>query len=256
MQQDKMSGEEMKSYYLRLHREAIARNSQESLSAVIDISQNRWVNSFTDYAHRLGMKRAFKILTREFGPLDGRAVLDLGCGRGRWSKEYAGRGASVTGADISPEAISLVAREMPQHHFVCGDVADLGFPPESFDVVNSVTVLQHMPHEKQQLALSHAAQWTKPGGFLVLLENIGPINSLHVFPHLTGEWIRMAEAAGWKPLQSWGSNFEVPLRVVANIRGRFRENGVRTDKTSSDNRRGKNDRTTDLLSSHGVPSFL
>jgi len=42
-------------------------------------------------------------------------VLDLGCGRGRWSKEYAARGARVTGVDISQEAISMLERFYLKH---------------------------------------------------------------------------------------------------------------------------------------------
>lgn len=72
MPEPKMSAEEMKSYYLRVHQQAIARNRREALSAVTDISTNRWVNSFTDYAHRLGMKRVFKVLADEWGSLTGR----------------------------------------------------------------------------------------------------------------------------------------------------------------------------------------
>lgn len=212
-----MSAEQMKSYYLRLHQEAIARNRQNALGAVIDISQNKWVNRFTDYAHRLGMKHVFKVLADKYGSWTGRSVLDLGCGRGRWTKEYSARGATVTGVDISPEAISLLAKELPQHHFLCQDITALSFPSESFDIVNSVTVLQHMPQEKQQFALSHASQWIKASGYLVLLENVVGFDAPHVFPHRTDEWIKMVEATGLKCSYCWGSNYEVLFRVEASI---------------------------------------
>ena len=216
MRETKMSAEEMKSYYRQLHQEAIARDRHEDLSAVIDITANRWVNSFTDYAHRLGMKRAFSFLKDEWGSLAGRTVLDLGCGRGRWSKEYAAREARVTGVDISPDAVNLLGAEMPQHQFICQDIPALKFPPESFDVVSSVTVVQHLPLEKQLLAFSLAAQWIKPGGYFVLLENIMGFDAPHVFPHRTDEWIRMVEATGLKLRHCWGSNFEVLFRVEAS----------------------------------------
>lgn len=229
MPETKMSAEQMKSYYLRLHQQSIARSRQEELSAVIDISANRWVNSFTDYAHRLGMKHVFKVLAEEWGLLTGRSVLDLGCGRGRWSKEYAARGAKVIGVDISPDAISLVADELPQHQFICQDIPALSLPPESFDVVNSVTVVQHMPQEKQQLVFCLASQWIKPGGFLVLLENVMGFDAPHVFPHRTDEWIKMVEAAGLKCTYCWGSNYEVLFRAEANILRLLRGNKLSGD---------------------------
>src|ERR1700690_3569918 len=111
----KMSAEEMSDYYLHLHQEAVRRDRGDFLAAVIGPDAKMVVNRFTDFAHRLGMKRAFSVLENQCGSLSNRSVLDVGCGRGRWSKEFAARGARVTGVDISPEAISLLATEMPQH---------------------------------------------------------------------------------------------------------------------------------------------
>jgi SAM-dependent methyltransferase len=175
------------------------------------------------------MKRVFKVLADDWGSLTGRTVLDLGCGRGRWSKEYAVRGARVTGVDISPDAISLLAEEMPQHQFICQDIPALSFPWESFDVVSSVTVMQHMPQEKQEFAFSLSAQWIKPGGYLVLLENVMGFDAPHVFPHRTAEWIRMVEATGLKRTACWGSNFEVLFRVEARIMRQLRGNNSSRD---------------------------
>lgn len=214
MSESKMSAEEMKRYYVRVHQQAIARDEREQLSAVTDVLGNKWVNRFTDYAHRLGMKRVFAELAQRWGSLAERSVLDLGCGRGRWSKDYAARGAMVTGVDISPDAVSLLAAEMPQHRFICQDISALTFPPESFDLVNSVTVLQHLPEPQQQAALTLASQWIKRGGYLVLLENTAAFDAPHVFPHRADEWIRMVESTGLKCRYCWDSNFEVLFKLM------------------------------------------
>ena len=206
---DKMSDLEMAQYYVEAHRRALARDQDDRLEAVIASGENRWVIRFKDFAHRLGMKKAFASLEDEMGSLRGRSVLDLGCGRGRWTREYASRGALVTGVDISPDAIQLVAREQPQYRFLCGDVASLEFADESFDIVNSVTVLQHMPDARQRTVLGRIGAWLKPGGRLVLLESLVGFGAPHVFPHSTDEWIAMAETAGLKRTSCWGSNFEV-----------------------------------------------
>src|SRR5262249_1064557 len=153
------------------------RNKEDRLDAVIRSGAAPWVNRFTDHAHRLAMKNAFARLEAQWGSLANRSVLDVGCGRGRWSREYASREAGVTGVDISPDAIEILANEMPQHRFLCADIAALEFPDQSFDTVNSVTVLQHMPQANQQADL----QWLKPGGTLVLLENIVDFSAPHVF---------------------------------------------------------------------------
>jgi SAM-dependent methyltransferase len=175
------------------------------------------VNRFADFAHRLGMKRAFASLEGQWGSLANRSVLDLGCGRGRWSREYASRGAHVTGVDISPDAIDLLAKEMPEHRFLCADIVALRFPDTSFDIVNSVTVLQHVPEANQRTALSLISQWLKPGGTLVLLDNVVAFGAPHVFPHRTDEWVGMVEAAGLTPTSIWSSNFEPLFRLASNL---------------------------------------
>jgi len=227
MSRTKMSADEMTRYYTRAHQEALRRDRQDALSAVIAPDASLWVNRFTDFAHRLGMRKVFAVLESEWGSLAKRSVLDLGCGRGRWSKEYAARGAVVTGVDISQEAINILAGEMPQHRFIAQDVTALSFPDGNFDVVNSVTVLQHMPEWKQRIALSLAARWVKCGGYLVLFENILGFDAPHVFPHRTDEWIAMVEGNGLKCAYSWGSNFEVLFRMEGSVSRLLRRNGVR-----------------------------
>lgn len=219
-----MSAEEMTLYYTCVHQQVLKRDRSDSLSAVIGPNASAWMNRLTDFAHRLGMKRAFRVLDGEWGSLAKRSVLDVGCGRGRWSKEYAARGAAVTGVDISAEAISILSDELPQHRFIARDIAELNLPDESFDVVNSVTVLQHMPEWKQRIALSQAARCLRLGGYLVLFENILAFDVPHVFPHPTGEWIKMAEATGLRCTHCWGSNFEVLFRMESFVSRLLRGN--------------------------------
>ena len=89
-----------KSYWIELHREGIRNNDQ--LSPVCYPDESGMLNRLYDFGHRMGMREVFKRL----GDLKGKRVLDIGCGRGRWSKEFAGRGAEVLGVDWSREAIN------------------------------------------------------------------------------------------------------------------------------------------------------
>ena len=226
MRKTKMSAEEISDYYRRVHQEALLRDADDSLGPVIGPNASDLVNRFTDFAHRLGMRRAFGFIEREWGSFVGRAVLDLGCGRGRWAKEYSSRGAEVTGADISLDAISWLTTEMPQHHFISRDIAALEFPDQSFDVVNSVTVMQHMPHWKQHVTLGLISRWVKRCGYVVLLENILALDEPHVFPHSSEKWIEMAQATGLECVYCCGSNFEVLFRVQGYISHRVCVSGT------------------------------
>jgi SAM-dependent methyltransferase len=221
MQQKKLSPDEMAAYYKQVHRYSLAQSPDDELDPVMRPGGTRWANRFRDYAHRLGMKKAFAYLESQWGSLSNRSVLDLGCGRGRWVREYSSRGAQVTGVDISPEAIELIAKEIPQHRFLCQDIARLTVPASTFDVVNSVTVLQHLPEKAQRTLLPLIEKSLKPGGYLVLLENLVDY-SVHVYSHPMSEWVDMVRATGLKLSWSAGSNFEVLLRGLSSLANTFR----------------------------------
>ena len=213
----KMSAQQMRDYYRRVHAGAFARGEDE-FSPVIHPGEAGLVNRFADLGHRQGMRNAFAFLEDRWGPLTGRAVLDLGCGRGRWSSAYASRGAAVTGVDISSEAIARLSAQMPQHTFLAADIAALDLPGGSFDVVNSVTVLQHMPEEQQRAVFRHIGEWLRPEGYLVMLENIADFHAPHVFPHAPEEWVAMGEAAGLQLRARWGSNHDLLFRMLSAVR--------------------------------------
>jgi SAM-dependent methyltransferase len=204
----------MAEYYRNIHRKWVETDPNDSLAPVTCPDEPRWVNYSVSFAHQLGVGKAFAFLRSNLGSLRGRSVLDLGCGRGRWTKKYASLGCRVTGVDFSLEAVNLLARELPEHRFLCQDISKLNVPNESFDIANSVTVLQHMPEELQREAIKHTAGALKKGGYLVLLENTVDFESAVVFPHRPKEWISMAEASGLTLCGSWGSNYEVLFRVA------------------------------------------
>lgn len=223
--QRKLSPEEMAEYYRGVHRASQARDSSDELDAVIHPGAGEWINRFTDYAHRLGMEHAFRYLRRQFGTLEGREVLDIGCGRGRWVREYAARGAHVTGVDIAPDAIERLRTQFPGHEFRCLNLTTAALPDAHYDVVNSVTVVQHIPEREQAAVLRSLAQALKPGGFLVLLENVAGFDAPHVFPHKRDDWVAMAEAAGLKLCADWPSNFELLLEWSSRAAGALRSGG-------------------------------
>jgi ubiquinone/menaquinone biosynthesis C-methylase UbiE len=83
------------------------------------------------------------------GPVDGRAILDVGTGTGRAALSLARRGARVTGVDASAEMLR-VAKERAAASglsltFDVGDAHRLGFPDRSFCAAVSLRVLMHTP---------------------------------------------------------------------------------------------------------------
>jgi SAM-dependent methyltransferase len=232
MPQRKLNAAEVAEWFRQTHLEALARNPEDRLDPVINPGGNAWVNRFVDYAHRLGMQKAFAHLKAESGTLRGRTVLDLGCGRGRWVREYASRGAKVTGVDISPEAVGFLCAELPEHQFLCQDLTRLAIPASSFDIVNSVTVLQHLPEAGQRMVLPLIKASLKPGGYFVLLENVVDSSPI-VFAHSLSKWIQLVEATGLLLTWNSGSNYEVIFRIYSRILKALTRQGIQSEEASN-----------------------
>ena len=81
--------------------------------------------------------------------LAGKRVLDLGCGMGRISLQFARYGAEVYGTDISEEMIRLARLNLvhvPRLHFRVGDGVSLeSYPDGFFDVAWSYITFRHIP---------------------------------------------------------------------------------------------------------------
>jgi ubiquinone/menaquinone biosynthesis C-methylase UbiE len=89
------------------------------------------------------------------GDVHGMNVLDVGCGNGYFAREMAGRGARVTGIDISPRMIEYATRQesltpLGIDYYVL-DAATLpaAFVLQSFDMATSCLALQDMPNVEE-----------------------------------------------------------------------------------------------------------
>jgi phthiocerol/phenolphthiocerol synthesis type-I polyketide synthase E len=89
-------------------------------------------------------KNGVKLVLELIGdcPVDGKRILDVGCGRGGtiWTLKEFFRPATLTGLDMSSAAIAFdrEAHGDERTTFVEGDAENLPFPDGSFDVVTNV----------------------------------------------------------------------------------------------------------------------
>ena len=105
---------------------------------------------------------ALEGLARELPPEA--AVLDLGCGAGVPVTRWLARRFAVTGVDISARQLELARRHVPAARFLRADMADLSFPPESFDAVVAFHSIIHVPRAEHPALLDGIQRWLKPGG--------------------------------------------------------------------------------------------
>jgi 2-polyprenyl-3-methyl-5-hydroxy-6-metoxy-1,4-benzoquinol methylase len=113
-------------------------------------SRESKVASWINWHVRRGIYDRFDIAIRESGDVQGKRVLDVGCGSGRYMIEYAHRGAQkVVGLDFSPQMLSLAralaAQEGVQERceFLEADFRRSEFQ-ERFDVVLAMGVFDYL----------------------------------------------------------------------------------------------------------------
>jgi SAM-dependent methyltransferase len=77
------------------------------------------------------------------GSLEGRSLLDAGCGSGQAIADAGRRGAIVTGVDATPELLDVARQRTPTADLRVGDIQELPFGDAAFDVVTAFNSIQY-----------------------------------------------------------------------------------------------------------------
>jgi 2-polyprenyl-6-hydroxyphenyl methylase / 3-demethylubiquinone-9 3-methyltransferase len=107
------------------------------------------------------------ILTTQHGrDLSQVRLLDIGCGGGVLTEEFAQMGCRATGIDVSPESVAVAKAHAAvtglSIDYGVGSATSLSFDENSFDAVSCCDVLEHIRNWKQVIA--EAGRVLKPGG--------------------------------------------------------------------------------------------
>jgi SAM-dependent methyltransferase len=105
------------------------------------------------------------------GPVEGRSVLDVGCGDGTLVLAFRAAGAAIAaGCDPDASMIAKAAESAPDKGvrtaFLRGRIENLPFRDRTFDIVTAVTVLNFVPERVR--AVQEMARVLKPGGRAVI----------------------------------------------------------------------------------------
>lgn len=106
------------------------------------------------------------------GPLDGRRIVDVGCGGGILSEAMARKGAQVLGVDLAERSLKVAQLhameagiDNVQYREVAAEVlADE--QPGQFDIVTCMEMVEHVPDPSSIIAA--CAKLVKPGGWVFL----------------------------------------------------------------------------------------
>ncbi len=168
--------------------------------------------------------------------IQGKRVIDIGCGGGILAESMAAKGAQVTGIDLSEKALKVAKL----HQLESGAQLDYRLisaedmaaeQPEAFDVVTCMEMLEHVPDPASILAA--CARMVKPGGWVFLstlnrntksylFAILGAEYVLNMLPRGTHEWAKFirphelashARQAGLETVQIMGMTYNPFTKV-------------------------------------------
>lgn len=172
---------------------------------------------------------------REFCPILGQRIVDVGCGGGILSEALAREGAQVLGIDLAEELLEVAKLHALEQGVEGVRYENIGVEalaerePENFDAATCMELLEHVP--RPAAVIKALARLIRPGGkvFLSTLNRnlksylfaiLGAEYILDLIPkgtHQYEKFIRPSELAAWaravqlKPLAIRGIEYQ-PLR--------------------------------------------
>ena len=113
------------------------------------------------------VRPVYEAVLQRAGVKAGAAYLDIGCGTGLAAQLAAERGARVSGLDASEASLEIARERVPAGDFRPGDLEDLPFPDDGFDLVTGFNSFQYAGNPAR--ALSEAKRVARLGSFVVIV---------------------------------------------------------------------------------------
>ncbi len=137
------------------------------------------MSDVVEYRVAMQEERSAALLERVqqlLAPLHGsERALDSGCGAGALAFALAPLVGSVVGVDLSEDLVAAGRELAPANcELMVGDATALPFEYGSFDVVGCMRVLHHA--HRPELVVSELARVTRPGGRILLVDQIGAVD--------------------------------------------------------------------------------
>lgn len=123
---------------------------------------------------------ALRERVRRFVPLTGEErALDSGTGTGALAFALSGMVRQVVAVDTVPELLDEARKRAPETSnvdFREADATALPFADGEFDLAGSMRTLHHVP--RPELAVAELVRVTRPGGIVLVVDQVAPIDPL------------------------------------------------------------------------------
>jgi ubiquinone/menaquinone biosynthesis C-methylase UbiE len=116
-----------------------------------EVELNNWSSKAVNYDGLLAAitNQAIAPVLNSLGNLYHTRFLDLACGTGNLSGAAFELGAFCAGIDFAPEMINLAGKKFPGVRYAVGDVENLPYKDEMFDVAACLFGLLHLEHPEK-----------------------------------------------------------------------------------------------------------
>ena len=111
-------------------------------------------------------------------PLQGKKILEVAAGIGRFTGELAKRAERVTALDLCPhfiEANRAANSAFPNIEWICADAMEAQFSPSQFDLIFISWLFTYLKEEEVSLLAERMNDWLKPGGVLFFRESCAAV---------------------------------------------------------------------------------
>ena len=120
---------------------------------------------YTDrYAYYSSLAADTVSLVAQYAPIQGRRILDVGCGPGYFGDAFRRGGANCCGVELQRETLS--SEGIPTIDAIVGDGQNLPIATSVFDICHSSNVVEHVP--APHAFLSEMLRVVRPGGLVFL----------------------------------------------------------------------------------------
>ena len=123
--------------------------------------------------------------------LNGKKILDVGCGTGRDCKYIEQKGYDVIGIDISKEMLKIAKEKYPKGKFAIMDMTNIDYPDNTFDGIMANCSLFHIPEELLSQTIESFKRVLKNNGKLFLILQEGNESKMVEEPYRHGVYVYM-----------------------------------------------------------------
>ena len=183
----------------------------------------------TDLNTRFQKYRISSVL-KIYNPKPTDRVLDLGCGWGTFDFVLSPKVSEIVGLDFSSKSVEICNKLLKDKNlgnikFICANATETGLESESFDLIISADLFEHIYPDDFELVMDECKRLLKPGGklaiwtpnrghFIEILKNHNILierDISHVDYKSMDRLIKSCEKRGLKIINKYYAESHIPL---------------------------------------------